>query len=808
MGKALNTVFLLALAVVLLITAGLYSFSESQFKKAEQQRMEAVARILIQDQQTRDQDWLNKLNHEYLPTDLTFFLAGYDKDDLIYLLKSQGNISEQDLLNLMNSLQTQAQGINANQQWLYYSIALEKQTLIIGRNWTQGRKQYFQQHKYTLSLIVLSYFAVFVFLYALLRFRPGMLGFTHRERGLSLRHTTGIFLKLTPSFQIQESNDTFLKDFGPHRKNLSLMVRPSEREKVEQYLSQVMNSGALVDFECTLLNQDGDESRWAMRAKPLRQNDKDILILTGDDISKRHHMEVELRHERNCMQTYLNTMHTLLIITDRDGTIKVINKQLASMLNMEERNILGKNIALIVPKSSYLKISEYIRTTNPAQQNTTQTHFPLVAQSGKEFSIDWRIAALPSVDEEEDEVLLTGLDITESMANNEALKAANIQIREALRSAEQANQSKSIFLANMSHEIRTPMNGILGATELLLDQTIDEEQHQFVDIIHSSSQALLNIINDILDLSKIESGNFELEHIPFDLHQLCHDVYQLFANTARQKGLQVIFYYSESLPQHWQGDPTRIRQILNNLMSNALKFTHEGRIDLRVYGEADASSHNYQLKLQIKDTGIGIPPKKVEQIFSAFQQADSSTSRKYGGTGLGLTISQHLAQAMNGEINVDSEIGMGSTFTLKTNLTPAEIKIQEKRKNNGRNYQARVLLAEDNAVNSKIACKILAKLGVDVHAVEDGEAALNEVLNNHYDLVLMDVNMPVMDGIRATEKIRELSFPKNQVPILALTANAMMEDKKRCIEAGMNGFISKPIKVEKLIEELDVILSK
>jgi len=261
------------------------------------------------------------------------------------------------------------------------------------------------------------------------------------------------------------------------------------------------------------------------------------------------------------------------------------------------------------------------------------------------------------------------------------------------------------------------------------------------------------------------------------------------------------------LPQTWQGDPTRIRQILNNLMSNALKFTHEGRIDLRVYGELNPSSHQYEVKIQIKDTGIGIPEKKVEQIFSAFQQADTSTSRKYGGTGLGLTISQHLAQAMDGEIIVNSEIGVGSTFTLKTNLLPAKLQIQEKRKTSGRNYQARVLLAEDNAVNSKIACKILAKLGVDVHAVEDGEAALNEVLNNHYDLVLMDVNMPIMDGILATEKIRELSFPKNQVPILALTANAMMEDKRRCIDAGMNGFISKPIKVEKLIEELDVILS-
>ena len=806
MGKALNAVFLLAMALIISAMVGLYAFAIQQARSNELQRMAVAATMLTSDRQDKSKSWLAEKNAQYQDSGLNILISGYDKDDLIYVWKGDAELDEQTLLTLVNTLNTPVYA-TPQQEWIYYSAALEQQTLILARNWSESKEAFFQRSKPAIAAFAAFAAFLLAILYYLIRYRPQTFGLTDKERGLSLRHTTGLFLKLTQAFNIQERNDFFSREFGNDKKNFTLLVKPGEREKVEQYLSQVLNTGALVDFECTLLKEDGEESRWALRAKPLRQMDRTLLVLTGDDISKRYHMEVELRHERNCMQTYLNTMHTLLIITDRSGNIKVINKQLATLLNMQERSILGKNIALIVPKSSHLKISEYIRTTTPQQSNTTQTQFPLVAQSGKEFSIDWRIAALPAVEDQEDEVLLTGLDITESMANNEALKAANIQIREALRSAEQANQSKSIFLANMSHEIRTPMNGILGATELLLDQTINDEQHQFVDIIHSSSQALLNIINDILDLSKIESGNFELENINFDLHQLCHDVYQLFSNSARQKGLQVIFYYSDNLPQAWQGDPTRIRQILNNLMSNALKFTHEGRIDLRVYGELNANSHQYEVKIQIKDTGIGIPEKKVEQIFSAFQQADTSTSRKYGGTGLGLTISQHLAQAMEGEIIVNSEIGVGSTFTLKTNLLPAELKVQEKRKSSGRNYQARVLLAEDNAVNSKIACKILAKLGVDVHAVEDGEAALNEVLNNHYDLVLMDVNMPIMDGILATEKIRELSFPKNQVPILALTANAMMEDKKRCIDAGMNGFISKPIKVEKLIEELDVILS-
>ena len=383
---------------------------------------------------------------------------------------------------------------------------------------------------------------------------------------------------------------------------------------------------------------------------------------------------------------------------------------------------------------------------------------------------------------------------------------ANIQIREALRSAESANQSKSVFLANMSHEIRTPMNGILGAAELILDQTIDDEKKQYIDIIHSSSHSLLNIINDILDLSKIESGSFELEQINFDLHQLCNEVYQLFCSSAKQKGIQILYFYGADLPQFWMGDPTRIRQILNNLFSNALKFTHNGRIDLRVQGERLAN-HQYDLKIQVKDSGIGIAEKKVEQIFSAFQQADTSTSRKYGGTGLGLTISQHLASAMQGIIEVESEVGIGSTFSLHVPLKPGIVEKRIKRVGLIRDYQAKVLLAEDNDVNAKIASKILTKLGIETTIVKNGELALHETMNKTFDLILMDINMPTMDGITATEKIRELSFPKNQVPILALTANAMMEDKERCINAGMNGFISKPIKLERLIEELDSVLS-
>jgi PAS domain S-box-containing protein len=630
------------------------------------------------------------------------------------------------------------------------------------------------------------------------------------------KQTLGIYLKLESNFQIIECNSNFLAVFPNSEKlNLLHLIKSNDREKVEQYLSQSLANNTQVNFECSFKHkQKNDESRWAIQAKPVTENNQVRIILSASNISKRHNMEVELRHERNRMQAYLNTMHTLLVITDRHGKIIEANRQFMHLVGSTKDEVLNKPINHFCPRRSHNKINNYFRNLTPDASNTVSSEFPLVANTGKEYIIDWHITSVSAddenggslIDNNREEILLTGLDITESEANNKALKSANIQIHEALRSAENANQSKSIFLANMSHEIRTPMNGILGAAELMFDQQVDHEQRQYIDIIHSSSHSLLNIINDILDLSKIESGNFELEQINFDLHQLCNEVYQLFSNSAKQKGVQILYFYSADLPQFWIGDPNRIRQILNNLVSNALKFTHQGRIDIRVQGERLAK-HQYNLKIHIKDSGIGIVDKKIEKIFSAFKQADTSTGRKYGGTGLGLTISQHLASAMQGRIEVESQLGIGSTFSLHVPLKPGVIESHIKRSGLMRNYQAKVLLAEDNEVNAKIASKILAKLGIETIVVKNGVLALNETMENTFDLILMDINMPTMDGITATEKIRELGFPKNQVPILALTANAMMEDKELCINAGMNGFISKPIKLERLIEALDRILS-
>ncbi len=812
MGKRSTIVSLFAFSAIIIASAFAWHIGLQQAYAQQKVALENFIELLQLAEHKISQEQQQQLA---LQQDFNLYRILRNQDNLISVIPNEHLLPQSLILQTLKQKKGfLPQTLTPKGSVFYKQQVNESITLLASASLDAMRKNYIQATKQPMLFI---FIAALLFVVAYLTWvSKGQQIKQKRKHSLNKdKQSLGIYFKLDSNFQIVECNDEFLEMFpGSMQQNIRHLIKHSEREKTEQYLSQVISSKTLIDFECTLVHQQTSkknadqqeyESRWALRAKPLDTGKEFFIIISADDISKRHHMELELRRERNRMHTYLNTMHTLLVITDRQGKIIEANRQFVELIGNNEKQVLNKSISHFCPNRAHHQINNYLRNLTPEPNNTVSAEFPLVANTGKEFTIDWRITSLPN-DDNSEEILLTGLDITESVANNQALKSANLQIREALRSAENANQSKSVFLANMSHEIRTPMNGILGATELMLDQSIDEEQKQYIDIIHSSSHALLNIINDILDLSKIESGSFELEQINFDLHQLCNDVYQLFSSTAKQKGIQVLYFYGADLPQFWIGDPNRIRQILNNLFSNALKFTHQGRIDIRVQG-VRLANHQFDLKIQIKDSGIGIAEKKIEQIFSAFQQADTSTSRKYGGTGLGLTISQHLANAMQGKIEVESELGLGSTFTLNLPLKPGTIEVKTKRSGLIRNYQAKVLLAEDNAVNSKIASKILNKLGIEATIVENGELALQETIDNTFDLILMDINMPIMDGITAAEKIRELSFPKNQVPILALTANAMMEDKERCLNAGMNGFISKPIKLARLIEELDAILS-
>ncbi|MBF0381690.1 MAG: response regulator [Magnetococcales bacterium] len=618
-----------------------------------------------------------------------------------------------------------------------------------------------------------------------------------------LSNATSEGVTITENGVILDANPTLITMFGLNSVEEAIGKHAIDftAEEYKKTVKQHMLSGSDVQYEVVGLRKDGSKINLEVREQKMKIGDRDLRLTALRDITERKNSEKILQVAHDRFKIVMDSIESLVYVADIE-TYELL------FLNRYGIDLFGDGVGnpcwKILQKEQdkpcpFCTNNLLINSDGTATQghkwefkNTTTNRWYSIFDK----AIPWQDGRMVRLE--------IATDISERKVMEEVM-------RQSKEAAEQANESKSQFLASMSHDIRTPMNSILGIGEILAETNLDAEQKNYIQIINSAGEGLLALINDILDLSKIEAGEMELEAIPFDLRKLTNSSIEIIKSKALRQGTGISFEIDKTLPNQLIGDPQRLRQILLNFLSNAIKFSEQGKIILTA-----TQVDKKLLRLSVSDTGIGIPEDRIKTIFEPFKQAETSTTRRFGGTGLGLSICQKLVKIMEGKIWVESKPGEGSTFHFEIPLLRVpNIKVQPSQDDWSHVEQKinhtglSILLADDTEENCMVIEAYLKNTPFKLTIVEDGIQALEQFKKGNFDLVLMDINMPDMDGYEATREIRswEQKQSLTPTPILALTANAMKDDVNKTRDVGCNLHITKPISKKRLLEALAIFSS-